>query len=90
LTCNFYFIFFLCLAFSTTINDYNICDSSLTSITEASGFISSPNYPTYIQVPDDCTQKIVAPKDKVIRMWVAADMKYSDFNDEYVDFLNRQ
>jgi hypothetical protein len=35
-------------------------------------------------VPDDCVAKIVAPSDKVIRIWVALDMEYSDLDDEYV------
>lgn len=46
-------------------------------ITSASGFISSPNYPTYTRQFDECTVRLVAPANKVIQMWILSDMKVS-------------
>ena len=71
------------LAFSTTINNYDICDRTVGDITDSAAFISSPNYPYYVIVSTECTQKIVAPPNKVIKMWIASDFQYSNFNDQY-------
>ena len=67
-------------AFSNVINNYDVCDKSLGPITDNRAFISSPNYPIYTIVLNECTQTISAPRDKVIKLWVASDMQYSNFN----------
>ena len=69
-------------ALSNTIYNYNMCDYTLTDITSYNGFISSPNYPTYTQVFNECTKKIVAPFNKVIRIWISSDMTSSNSNGE--------
>jgi hypothetical protein len=61
----------------------------LTSITDLAAFISSPSYPYYIIVSNECKQKIVAPPDKVIKMWIASDFQYSYFNEEYTYIISK-
>lgn len=58
------------------INQYNICDKTLQNgIREPKGLITSPNYPTYTPVVEGCTQAIIAPENKIIKIWMALDTR---------------
>lgn len=61
--------------FSNVIKSYNVCDKTLSDITDANGFISSPGYPSYTPSSTLCTQKIIAPSNKLIKAWIASDIK---------------
>lgn len=74
--------FFLFQVSSTTLRSYDICDTTVGDIKESRGFISSPNYPDYTIVKNECIQRIVAPSDQIIRLWIIADMEGSIFDDE--------
>jgi hypothetical protein len=65
------------------IKTYDICSTRIVyGLYDNAAIITSPNYPRYTMVPDDCVVKIIAPSDKIIRIWAAVDMKYSDYNDQ--------
>lgn len=64
---------------STLIPTYNICNSTLGDLTNFNGFIQSPNYPNYLSISNECVTKIVAPADKIVKIWVIQiDIKSSD------------
>ena len=60
---------------STKFKINNICSDQSVDITESSGFIQSPNYPQYFRVETECTRRIVAPSDKIIKMWINVDQR---------------
>ena len=66
------------LGTSSTITNYDICSNNNIDITTETGFISSPNYPTYTIVTNECTRRIVVPNNKVINVWAINDMKSED------------
>jgi hypothetical protein len=39
-------------------------------LTRFNGFIQSPNYPNYLSISNECMVKIVAPVDKIVKVWV--------------------
>ena len=55
---------------SFVIPTYNICDGTLGDITNYNGFITSPNYPTYQSIANECMVKIAAPSNKIVKIWV--------------------
>jgi hypothetical protein len=67
---------------SNKIKTYNVCADPEIDITESKGFVQTSSYPNYVVVPNECTRKIVAPNDKVIKVWVNVDMK-SAVSNEY-------
>ena len=66
---------------STKIKNFNICNDQQNDITDSNGLIRSPGFPTYSSVPNECTRRIVAPSDKVIKIWVSVDMKSAVSNE---------
>ena len=66
--------------YSTSIKNYNICDRTLTDITDSNGFISSANFPNYNTVSTECQQRIVAPANKIIKIWVFIDIQTDSTN----------
>ena len=60
--------------YSNSINNFNICDKTLTDLTDTNGFLSSPKFPSYTNVSSECTQRIVAPINKVIKIWLFVDI----------------
>ena len=60
--------------YSSAINNYNICDGTLIDITDPIGYISSPGFPTYQKVTTACQQRIVAPSNKIIKIWLFNDI----------------
>ena len=74
---------FLFLDESTIIKEYNVCDTYLQNITDTSGFIVSPNYPSFTAVNRECIQKIVVPDDRIIVIWFpSVNIKESESNNE--------
>lgn len=68
---------------STTIKEYDVCDTLLNNITDSNGFIHSPKYPSFLQVNSECVQKIVVPDDKIINIWFpSVSIKESESNNE--------
>jgi hypothetical protein len=58
---DYYHLRYRCVpAYSSVIRSYNVCDRVLNILTTSTGFMQSPNYPTYQMVPNECTTKIVA------------------------------
>jgi hypothetical protein len=53
---------------STLITTNNVCSGSDNTILSDNGFIISPSYPSYSQVPNLCTRKIQSPANKVIKL----------------------
>jgi hypothetical protein len=60
--------------YSNVINNYDICDRTLTDITDPTGYISSPGYPRYQSVAAECQQRIAAPSNKIIKIWLFIDI----------------
>ena len=60
---------------------YSICNDTNIDITDSKGFVQSPGFPTYSTVPNECTRKIVAPSNKIIKLWVNVDMKSATANE---------
>ena len=67
-------IFFISKVSSPRFKKYNICLNSSTDITDQNGFIETPNYPYYAVVANECTRRIVAPENKIIKIWVNVAM----------------
>ena len=67
-------------AFSTTVKNFNICNDSSIDITDESGFVSSPGYPTYTTVSTECTRRIRVPNNKIINVYVLSDQKSEDYS----------
>ena len=66
---------------------YNICDGTLRDLTTVSGFITSPGYPNYQSVPNECMVKIVAATNKIIKIWVIeSDIKVAESGNQFVTF----
>ena len=55
---------------STILPIYNICEKSLGDLTSFSGFVTSPNYPLYESVVNECMVKIAAPSTKIVKIWL--------------------
>ena len=68
--------------YSSVINNYNICDRTLTDITDPTGYISSPGYPNYQSVTSECQVRIAAPTNKIIKIWLFIDIT-SDVTNKY-------
>ena len=66
---------FLFKVYSNSIPSYNVCDRSLNDITDPTGFISSPGFPNYQSVPTECQKMILAPTNKLIKIWLFIDIK---------------
>ena len=69
-------------AYSSAIRTFDVCNRVLDTLTDSAGFLQSPFYPTYTMVPNECTIKIQAPSNKIIKLWIALDMKFSNYDDE--------
>ena len=55
---------------SSLIPTFNICNRTSNTLTNFNGFIQSPNYPSYQSISDECIVKIVAPADKIVKIWI--------------------
>jgi hypothetical protein len=88
---NYLHLRYRCIPFSSnTIREYNVCDKSLSDITDSTGLISSPKYPSFQIVNDECTVTILAPRDKIINIWMPdVAMKISEPNNKFVYFLSK-
>ena len=51
-----------------------MCSDSLTVLNDTQGLIQSPNFPIYSMLTKECFVNIIAPIDKVIKMWVFVDI----------------
>jgi hypothetical protein len=55
------------------------------NITDPSGFIVSPGYPSFTAVEQECVLTIIVPDDKIINIWIPAlKIKDSESNNEYI------
>lgn len=70
----------------TSNNLINICDGQ--TVTQSSGIIQSPSYPSYQTTSDTCTTKISVPIGKTIDVFVT-DMRIQnrDSSENCVDYL---
>ena len=73
--------------YSSVIKNYNICDKTLTDLTDSNGFISSANFPNYNTVASECQQRILAPANKLIKIWIFIDIQ-SDTTNKYFRTTN--
>ena len=60
----------------STLETYSICETN-GSIANINGVVISPNFPTYIQIYDECKTTIIGIRDRVLKIWIN-EMALSD------------